>query len=207
MPRSPSFDWSTQRPSTPEDNHGTRVISFPSPSHSPAALEPDSVSGGNVNHRREARRRAPARRFRRRSQSTPWLQRNALSVAGLSLLVAFAGFGFGLLQLLNRSEPAPAMAPLATVLPATTAATTVPAPGVSGPGGASQPTAAATSSMRQVKSSVRVLEPTYTVVAGDTLARLAARFNTSVERIQALNNLADPQRLSIGTKLVIPPPF
>ena len=33
------------------------------------------------------------------------------------------------------------------------------------------------------------------------------RFNTTVERIQALNNLADPRALRIGAQLVIPPPF
>ena len=51
------------------------------------------------------------------------------------------------------------------------------------------------------------MEPNYTIEAGDTLGRIAVRFNTTVERIQALNNLADPRALRIGTKLVIPPPL
>ena len=45
------------------------------------------------------------------------------------------------------------------------------------------------------------------VAGGDTLGQIAVRFNTTVERIQALNNLADPRALRIGTKLVIPPPL
>ena len=54
---------------------------------------------------------------------------------------------------------------------------------------------------------MRVIEPTYTVEAGDTLARIAARYNTTAERIQALNNLADPRTLRIGARLIIPAPL
>src|SRR6476646_9690597 len=55
---------------------------------------------------READRATPTtqRRVRRRRQSTPWLQRNALSVAAVSVLIAFLGLGFGLLQMLNRPD-------------------------------------------------------------------------------------------------------
>ena len=50
-------------------------------------------------------------------------------------------------------------------------------------------------------------DPNYTVVGGDTLGKIATSNNTTVERIQALNNLADPRALRIGTKLIIPPPL
>jgi LysM repeat protein len=60
---------------------------------------------------------------------------------------------------------------------------------------------------REIQSTTRVLEPTYTVQPGDTLNRIAARFDTTVERIQALNDLSDPRALRVGTKLVIPPPL
>jgi len=60
---------------------------------------------------------------------------------------------------------------------------------------------------REIQASVKVIEPNYTIEAGDTLVRIADRFNTKPERIQALNNLADPRALRIGAKLVIPPPF
>jgi len=60
---------------------------------------------------------------------------------------------------------------------------------------------------RPVHSSVKVLDANYTIAAGDTLVQIALRFNTSVDRVQAFNNLADPRALRIGTKLVVPPPF
>ena len=60
---------------------------------------------------------------------------------------------------------------------------------------------------RAIRATASIIEPNYTVVGGDTLNGIALRFNTSVERIQALNNLADPRALRIGSRLVIPPPF
>ncbi len=45
---------------------------------------------------------------------------------------------------------------------------------------------------------------TYTVVAGDTLAGIAARHNSSVRDIQNANKIADPSRLQVGQTLFIP---
>jgi LysM repeat protein len=45
---------------------------------------------------------------------------------------------------------------------------------------------------------------TYTVVAGDTLATIAARFGTTSEAIAQLNSLADPNALTLGQTLQIP---
>jgi LysM repeat protein len=161
---------------------------------------------------RDLERPAPARRTprRRRRQSTPWLQRNALSVAAVSLLVALLGFGFGLLQIINRSEPTPALLAVgqsdsnATILTAASAGPGVQLATAAGPSITGSPMAQVP---REITASARVIEPNYTVAAGDTLGQIAARFNTSVDRIQALNNLADPRALRIGTRLVIPPPF
>ena len=69
------------------------------------------------------------------------------------------------------------------------------------------PANGASATGREIQASTRVLEPNYTIEAGDTLGRIAARFNTTVERIQAFNNLPDPRALRIGAKLVIPPPL
>ncbi len=44
----------------------------------------------------------------------------------------------------------------------------------------------------------------YTVVAGDTLNSIAARFGTTAEAIAQLNSLADPNALMLGQKLQIP---
>jgi len=44
----------------------------------------------------------------------------------------------------------------------------------------------------------------YTVVAGDTLAVIASRFNTTPEGIVQLNGLKDPNQLALGQQLKIP---
>ncbi len=44
----------------------------------------------------------------------------------------------------------------------------------------------------------------YTVVAGDTLAKIASTLNTTPEAIVQLNTLADPNVLTVGQKLKIP---
>ena len=45
---------------------------------------------------------------------------------------------------------------------------------------------------------------TYTVVAGDTLAVIASRFNTTPEGIVQLNGLKDANKLALGQQLKIP---
>ncbi|KJS14685.1 MAG: hypothetical protein VR69_16600 [Peptococcaceae bacterium BRH_c4b] len=44
---------------------------------------------------------------------------------------------------------------------------------------------------------------TYTVQSGDTLAGIAARYNTTVDRLMRINNLANPNRIDVGQVLVI----
>ena len=147
------------------------------------------------------------RRARRRRQSTPWLQRNALSVAAVSVLIAFLGLGFGLLQMLNRpdggaysaTQTDAAQASASGVMQAATLGGAVPVVGPSGNDSAQ--------GRRSIHTSAKVLEPNYTVVAGDTLVKIATRFNTSVDRIQAFNNLSDPRALRIGAKLIVPQPL
>lgn len=182
-----------------------RLIPFPSTARSTGESEPPA------RRRREPRefeRSTPARRARRRRQNAPWLQRNALSVAGVSMLLALLGLGFGLLQLMTRPEPTPALLAIeptvvadGTTMNAAAIGPSVQLPSLGGP------TAPLTSPTRHILASARVLEPNYTIEAGDTLGRIAVRFNTTVERIQALNNLSDPRALRIGTRLVIPPPL
>jgi LysM repeat protein len=45
---------------------------------------------------------------------------------------------------------------------------------------------------------------TYTVVAGDSLALIAARFGTTVQELQAVNDIEDPNEIGVGQVLVIP---
>ena len=50
-------------------------------------------------------------------------------------------------------------------------------------------------------------ETVYTVVSGDTLSTIADKFpGVTWQQIAAANDLQDPYPLSIGQKLIIPPP-
>jgi LysM repeat protein len=196
------------------ENHAEeRCIPFPV--HARSTGDADSYS--SQRRRRDSRdleRPTASRRARRRRHSAPWLQRNALSVAAVSILVALLGLGFGLLQMINRPEPTQALLAIGQAEPTTALSTslapstTVAGVQVAAVAGPPQPLAAPAAELpRQIQASAKVLQPNYTVAAGDTLGQIAARFKTSVDRIQALNNLSDPRALRIGTKLVIPPPF
>lgn len=44
----------------------------------------------------------------------------------------------------------------------------------------------------------------YVVQPGDTLSRIADRFNTTVDDLIALNGLTDPERLFVGQMIDIP---
>lgn len=121
----------------------------------------------------------------------------------------------GVVALVVARQPQPARPTAGVPTPAATAlagpldrgepgaAGAAPEPAVA----ASQPTPAVVPTPTPssgISMRVRVLEPTYTVEAGDNLSTIAARFNTTVELIQAINNLADPRALRVGQKLVIP---
>lgn len=43
----------------------------------------------------------------------------------------------------------------------------------------------------------------YTVKAGDTLSELARRFGTTVEQLQAWNNIANPNKIQVGQRLIV----
>jgi LysM repeat protein len=186
----------------PADEPLSRERLIPFPGRAPAESEPRT---------RQARRRRPdahnpqrsatPRRARRRRHSTSWLQRNALSIAALSVLVAMLGLGFGVAQMLNRpdSTAAQQVASQAAEAPVMVAASVGPPQSLS--------MASVAPPVREVIGSTHVLEPNYTVDAGDTLGRIATRYNTSVERIQAFNNIPDARALRIGARLVIPPPL
>lgn len=45
---------------------------------------------------------------------------------------------------------------------------------------------------------------TYTVQQGDTLSQIAQRFDTTVQELVRLNNLANPDSISVGQELVVP---
>lgn len=45
---------------------------------------------------------------------------------------------------------------------------------------------------------------TYTVVKGDTLAKIAGRFGSSVTAIAVASGVTDPNKISVGQELLIP---
>jgi LysM repeat protein len=55
-----------------------------------------------------------------------------------------------------------------------------------------------------IASPARAGEPTVVVRAGDTLAAIAARYRTSVDRLAALNRLSDPNVIQAGQHLLVP---
>jgi LysM repeat protein len=127
------------------------------------------------------------------------------------VLAALLGLGFGLLQTINRPDASPALLAFGqaepTAIVASTASLTGPAPAQLLANSPSSTYATVDEAPREIHASARVIEPSYTVQAGDTLGQIAARFGTTVQRIQALNNVADPTALRIGTRLAIPPPL
>ena len=47
----------------------------------------------------------------------------------------------------------------------------------------------------------------YTVQTGDTLYALAQRFGTTVEQLQAWNNIPNPNKIRIGQRLIVREPY
>ncbi len=199
----------TRRPNLDDaDDAYERVIPFARQRPTGGRTQ-DSQDASRMNQRsrrdlEEPARAAPGeRRVRRRRQTGPWLQRNALSLAAVGALVVLLGVGFALAQLLNRGDSTPAGATSA----AGSASATIVAPAANAPTVASTASPPTVPPAREIRSSVKVLEANYTVQTGDSVASIALRFNTTIQRIQVFNNLADPSLLSVGQQLFIPPPL
>ncbi|MEU1377872.1 peptidoglycan-binding protein [Streptomyces triculaminicus] len=50
---------------------------------------------------------------------------------------------------------------------------------------------------------MRVEDTFYVVVTGDTLFKIATRFNTTVEQLQAWNHIPDPNHIEVGQQLLV----
>ena len=56
----------------------------------------------------------------------------------------------------------------------------------------------------QIRFESRPLQPSYSVIAGDTLSAIAQRFSTTTDSLRGINNLAEDAILSLGQRLIIP---
>ena len=117
-------------------------------------------------------------------------------VVALALWVFFAsslldGLGAGRrASVLETVSPTATPAPVATVSPTATASPPTPTPTP-----APSPTATSGAGPQQ-----------YTVEPGDSLSRIANRFNVTVEALQAANDIDNPSSIVVGQVIVIPAP-
>jgi len=65
------------------------------------------------------------------------------------------------------------------------------------------PVATVFSSVKSSSSSAQSGSFTYIIKKGDTLGKLAAQYDTSVEKLQADNNIANKNDIKAGAKLII----
>jgi len=121
-----------------------------------------------------------------------------------SLLVGGMIFLFAALRIIAQTPEAAHYAD-APVVEATAPVVEVVGVIAPGPAAASAPSGVVASQTIQgsVRFSARQLDPSYTVVSGDSLSSIAQRHGTTAEVLQGLNNLPDTF-LSVGQRLVIP---
>jgi LysM repeat protein len=131
----------------------------------------------------------------------------AVGGAGAAVAAAVATGGLdlsadrGMLPAASAATASPSPVPSVTPRPRATA--------IAVPTATPEPTAVPTAEATPAATVAPTPAPpppvqTYAVQAGDTLAELAARFGTSVEVLQALNGIADPDEIVIGQVLVLP---
>jgi LysM repeat protein len=134
--------------------------------------------------RRRIRRRTGGGRSAAPTLGLP-MEPRALAIVGAAAIVLVV-LAVLLTRAISPSSPEPTPAPAAVVVSPT----------------AAEPTAVPTQG--PIQSTIVPLEPSYTVQAGDTLASIARRFNTTVDAIVSINNLTDRNALRVGQRLIIP---
>jgi LysM repeat protein len=113
--------------------------------------------------------------------------------------LAVSGFGADPSSAVATATPGVPTQPPPTRAPATAAPAT--APPTSAP---SSPTAAPTAAPTPLPTAAEPTVRTYTVLPGDTLSAIAARFDTTVAALVNRNDLNNANNLRVGQVLVIP---
>lgn len=65
---------------------------------------------------------------------------------------------------------------------------------------ASNVSAASNSIANAAKAAIQPKEEYYTVVAGDTLSKIASKYGTTVDAIVKMNNIKNPNLINVGQK-------
>ena len=145
-------------------------------------------------------RRGTAAGREARAQALPI--RRWLPTALFGLLVAGVIFLFAALRILAQAPglAEPATAPTTQVTEQTPDLPVLPA---AQPAAGEQPPADVVTQQGGITFTARQVDPSYTVVAGDSLSAIARRYGTTPEALQGINNLPD-SFLRVGQRLVIP---
>ena len=142
---------------------------------------------------------AETQQIGRRARRRPSVVRRWLPTAFFGLLIGVMVFLFATLRILTQAPDPAQSAPIQEVeavapvidVAAPIAPDSAPAPGES------------VTSRDGIRFAVRQVDPSYTVISGDSLSAIAQRFGTTAEALQGINNLPD-SFLKVGQRLVIP---
>ncbi len=139
------------------------------------------------------------------SRAFPWL-------AGALLIITLAAAGGAAWLRWGAARPAgtePITVATTAATPAAMAATTepdpLPSPAVSSTPTATGEPATPPATRPSPPATFTPLPSEYVVQSGDTLGAIAATFGVTVEELVALNNLANPDLIDVGTVLRLPP--
>jgi LysM repeat protein len=104
----------------------------------------------------------------------------------------------------SKPTSAATAAPAATEQPTPAAATVAPAATEQPTAAAEQPTAAAEQPTAAAEQPTAAAYIEYTVQRGDSLKVIAQRYNVTLQQILAINDIPNPDSLTIGTVIKIP---
>jgi LysM repeat protein len=140
----------------------------------------------------------------------PGVSVSSPKAGGQALLVGLMVVAF-LVLVIARTNPLASGAPSPSASPVASAVASAAAPSVApSPSPAASPDASPTPALASATPAPSATpvpsasQRTYKVKSGDTIASIAAKFNTTVKAIVKANNITDPRTIHVGQVLVIP---